>query len=75
MHDLAKIIGQRIRNYRTAQNLSQEKLAELCGISPRHYQTIEAGKTNPRMECFLRLCEILDLKLEDLFPPKDEEKG
>ena len=30
MSDIAKIIGQRIRNYRTQKGLSQEKLAELA---------------------------------------------
>ena len=32
MSDIAKIIGQRIRNYRTQKGLSQEKLAELAGF-------------------------------------------
>ena len=67
--------GQTLQQARKEKGYTQEKLAELCGISPRHYQTIEAGKANPRMECFLRLCEILDLTLEDLFPPETEEKG
>ena len=65
--------AQALQQARKEKGYTQEKLAELCGISPRHYQTIEAGKANPRMECFLRLCEILDLPLEDLFPPETEE--
>lgn len=31
MNDLAKAVGSRIRNYRTALGLSQEKLAEKAG--------------------------------------------
>ncbi len=31
MSDIIKALGQRIRNYRTAKSLSQEKLAELSG--------------------------------------------
>lgn len=34
MSKIAKFIGQRIRNYRTQQNLSQEKLAEMAGCHP-----------------------------------------
>ena len=34
MSDLAKIVGQRIRSYRTQLGLSQEKLAELSNYHP-----------------------------------------
>lgn len=30
MSEISKIIGQRVRNYRTEKGLSQEKLAEVC---------------------------------------------
>ena len=33
MSDIAKAVGQRIRNYRTKKGLSQEKLAELSAIN------------------------------------------
>ena len=36
MSDLAKRVGQRIRNYRTQLGLSQEKLAELSGCHPTY---------------------------------------
>lgn len=35
MSEIAKIIGQRVRNYRIDKGLSQEKLAELSGCHPR----------------------------------------
>ena len=36
MSEISKFIGQRIRNYRTQQKLSQEKLAELSGCHPTY---------------------------------------
>ena len=43
MSDIAKIIGQRIRNYRTQKGLSQEKLAELAGCHPTYIGQLERG--------------------------------
>ena len=38
-------IGQRIRKFRKAYNLSQEQLAEMVGISTTHMSHIETGNT------------------------------
>ena len=38
-------IGQRIRKFRKAQNLSQEALAEQANISTTHMSHIETGNT------------------------------
>ncbi|MFQ9454518.1 MAG: helix-turn-helix domain-containing protein [[Ruminococcus] lactaris] len=44
MSEIAKFIGQRIRNYRTQQNLSQEKLAEMAGCHPTYIGQLERGE-------------------------------
>lgn len=36
MSEIAKTIGQRVRNYRIDKGLSQEKLAELSGCHPTY---------------------------------------
>ena len=43
MSDIAKAVGQRIRNYRTKKGLSQEKLAELSGCHPTYIGQLERG--------------------------------
>ena len=48
MSDIAKSVGQRIRNYRTQLGWSQEKLAELSGCHPTYIGQLERGeKTLP----------------------------
>ena len=50
MSEIAKFIGQRIRNYRTQQNLSQEKLAEMAGCHPTYIGQLERGEKNAEQE-------------------------
>ena len=38
MSEIAKTIGQRVRNYRIDKGLSQEKLAELSRLPPYLYR-------------------------------------
>ena len=56
MSDIAKIIGQRIRNYRTQKGLSQEKLAELAGCHPTYIGQLERGEKTPRWKAWRKLC-------------------
>lgn len=67
MDSLAKIIGQRIRNYRTVKKLSQEKLAELCGCHPTYVGQIERGEKNATLESIAKISSALDVPLSQLF--------
>ena len=44
MSEIAKTIGQRVRNYRIDKGLSQEKLAELSGCHPTYIGQVERGE-------------------------------
>lgn len=59
-------IGQRIRKYRKAQNLSQEELAEKVGISVTHMSHIETGNTKLSLPVFVKLSEILQVSTDSL---------
>ena len=67
MSDITKVLGQRIRNYRTAQGLSQEKLAELSGFHPTYIGQIERGEKNATIESIEKISAALNISLSKLF--------
>ena len=59
-------IGQRIRKFRKAQNLSQEALAEQANISTTHMSHIETGNTKLSLQVFADLAAALHVSADDL---------
>ena len=57
-----------LKNHRLSKNLTQKELAKQVNISERHYRYIESGNRNPSINLALRLCDILEMDLTDLFP-------
>lgn len=67
MSEIAKVIGQRIRNFRTKQGLSQEKLAELSGCHPTYIGQLERGEKNATIESIEKISLALNVSLSKLF--------
>lgn len=67
MSDIVKIIGQRIRNYRTQKGLSQERLAELAGCHPTYIGQLERGEKNATLESVEKIASAMDISLSELF--------
>ncbi len=67
MSNIAKILGQRIRNYRLAAKLSQEKLAELSGCHHSYIGQIERGEKHATIESIERIAAALNIPLARLF--------
>lgn len=67
MSEISKIIGQRIRNYRVKQGLSQEKLAEMAGCHPTYIGQLERGEKNATLESIEKISIALDIPLSQLF--------
>ena len=67
MSETIKILGQRIRNYRLAENLSQEKLAELSGCHHTYIGQIERGEKNATIESIEKIAAALKVSLSKLF--------
>ena len=59
-------IGQRVRAFRRAQDLSQEALAERVGISVTHMSHIETGNTKLSLAVFAALAEGLGVAADEL---------
>ena len=67
MSEISKLLGQRIRNYRTQQKLSQEKLAELSGCHPTYIGQVERGEKNATLESIEKIASALNIPLAQLF--------
>ena len=59
-------IGQRIRKFRKAHNLSQEELAERIAISTTHMSHIETGNTKLSLPVLVDIAESLHVSTDDL---------
>ena len=59
-------IGQRIRKFRKAYNLSQEQLAEKVGISTTHMSQIETGNTKLSLSVFAEIAKVLCVQTDEL---------
>ena len=52
-------VGSRIREAREAAGLTQERFAELIGISPQNVSCVERGLAGVSLTVLRRMCEIL----------------
>lgn len=59
--------GRRIRNYRTQQHMSQEVLAEKCGLHPTYIGQLERGEKNATLESIEKIAGGLSIPLSRLF--------
>lgn len=69
-------IGQRIRKYRRALNMSQETLAEKINISTTHMSHIETGNTKMSLPVLAAIAVALNVSTDSiLFDEKRESKS
>lgn len=57
-----KNIQNNIRKYRLLNDLTQEKLGELCGISPDYISEIERGKKTPSLKRLIMIATGLNIE-------------
>lgn len=69
MHNIKKILGNTVREYRTDMGLSQEKLAEILNLDQRTILNIEAGRGNPKFEVLYPLITYLKIPTDRIFYP------
>ena len=66
-------IGTRLADIRKQKALSQDELAGQANINIRTLQRIEKGETEPRGHTLNVLCQVLDLRPEDILDYGREE--
>lgn len=65
------MIKQKLTNKRVERNLSQEKIADLLGISQSQYNRRENGVTKISKKELDKMAKILDTTLENIYEPED----
>ena len=71
---LLHIFANNVRRYRTEQNLSQEKLAELAGLHRTYISAVECERRNISIENIESIADALNIKPYMLLL-NDEEDG
>lgn len=59
-------IGMRIRRFRTARGLTQQKLAELSEQDPSNISHIERGATKLSLQTLVNIANALEVTADDL---------
>lgn len=67
--------GRRIRNYRINQHMSQEALAEKCGLHPTYIGQLERGEKNATLESIGKIAEGLSIPLSRLLENMGSENS
>ena len=72
-NDVLFVLGARLKAARKERDLTQERLAELSGLSARHIANIEKGDVNPSFEALRTLVKTLGVSFDSIFDPADEQ--
>lgn len=73
MKDVSQRLGARIRTLRAERRLTQDELADRASISRVYASFIERGEKTASLEVLIRLTEVLDVSLSELFLDVDRE--
>jgi len=65
---LLKAIGEKIRANRQLQNISQEALANECGIDYSQVNRMELGKVNFSISYLYKIASVLQTDPKELLP-------
>ena len=60
------VFAERLKLLREARNITQARLAELLGVSPRVYNRWEKGGNIPHFDTVMKVADILQVSLDEL---------
>ncbi len=65
--DIREQFGNRLTELRKERKMTQDKLAELSGLTRVYISGIEQGKRNVSLEVIDKLAEALEIKITQFF--------
>ena len=67
MADDSILLKNDISVYRERMGLTQGELASKCGVRRETIVNLERGKYNPSLKLALKICAVLQARVEDIF--------
>jgi transcriptional regulator with XRE-family HTH domain len=64
--DISVKFGKKVKEIRTAKNMSQADLAKILGVHPTYISGIERGVRNMALKNIEKLAKALGVKLDEL---------
>jgi transcriptional regulator with XRE-family HTH domain len=71
--NIKTILAENIRDYRRSKNLSQEQLADKCGLHRTYVGSVERGERNVTLSTLEVLAKALGVSVPELLSKKEEE--
>lgn len=71
--EIYKNLGWQIWSWRIGRGMTQEQLAEACGVSRSRISLIETGQSKINFETFLLIAKALDVEPYRLLDPKEKD--
>lgn len=72
MSDFLNTVGEQIRKIRKSRSLTQERLAELSGLSFSYISDVERGQRNISLESLGKIIQALGIRPVQLFEDMNE---
>lgn len=69
--DLTRMLSANVRGFRYAKRLSQEELAERCGLHRTYIGSVERGERNVTLSTLETLALALDVSIIELLSKRD----
>ena len=70
----SKIITN-LKSIRESTGMTQQELADLIGMRRETILYLENNRYNPSLEMALKIAQVFDLKVEDLFELRQKEEA
>ena len=71
--DIVRVFGTNVRKYRTAKGISQEQLADLCGLHRTYISAVECFRRSIALENIQRIANALEIETYLLFIDNPED--
>ncbi|HUN95801.1 MAG TPA: helix-turn-helix transcriptional regulator [Bradyrhizobium sp.] len=68
--DMRKLVGENVKRLRQKRGLTQERFAEISGLSQQYLSGVERGQRNPTVVTLYELATALGVSPMDLIRPR-----